>query len=139
MNHFEQAQRYVGTAYEPGVFDCADLAVKVQAEVFGRAVGLPQDRPRPGGVRGQAREIRRLQVALASRIAGPLTGCGVLMFERQACGVLLWHIGTVFVQGSVVWVLHNSAKLGSAALQRLDDLVRYGLRVDGYYAWKAGV
>ena len=43
-------QAYVGRPYEVGAFDCADLAVLVQREVFGRAVHLPTH---PQGGAGQ--------------------------------------------------------------------------------------
>lgn len=129
---FKKAQAYVGTPYLVGEFDCADLAQKVQWELFERAVALPCPRPRPGGVRGQAREIQRLQGDLADKIDVPVTGCGVLMHDVTP----VWHIGTVFWHDGAVWVLHNSAALGSAALQRLEDLKRFGLKVEGFYAWR---
>lgn len=131
-----KAEQYVGTPYLPGEFDCADLAAKVQWEVFGRLVGLPAQRSRPRGVMGQAREIRALQGAVAERIEAPVTGCGVLMFEASEQGQR-WHIGTAFVAGGETWVLHNSVTMGGALLQRLADLQRLGLQLDGFYAWRA--
>lgn len=133
------AERYVGTPYLEGEFDCADLAQRVQWEVFGRLVELPTHRARPAGAMGQKREIRKWQDVLAIGIAAPQTGCGVLMFEPSASSgsdVLLWHIGTVFVDGPDVWVLHNSAAMGSALLQRLPDMRCQGMRVEGFYAWR---
>lgn len=134
----ERAQRYVGMPYLVGQFDCADLAQMVQWEVFGRVIALPANRHRPGGVRGQGREIQRLQGTVADPIAEPVTGCGVLMFEPDgsATSAPMWHIGTAFVQGGEVWVLHNSEGMQGAALQRLADLKRFGLRVEGFYAWR---
>lgn len=128
------AERYVGLAYQPGVFDCLDLALQVQREVFGRAVALPAGCSRPGGARGQAREIARWRDALARPLAMPVTGTGVLLWEPDDGG-RLWHIGTVFVHGGEVWVLHNSFAMGCVALQRLTDLQRWGLRFEGYYEW----
>lgn len=133
---FDQAQRYVGTPYLVGEFDCADLAARVQWEVFGRLVELPTHRKRPGGALGQAREIHRLQGNLADPVASPATGCAVLMHEPGPAAPI-WHIGTVFMRDAQVWVLHNSFGLGSAALQRLEDLQRFGMRLDGFYAWRA--
>lgn len=132
-----KAETYVGMAYVEGVFDCADLAAKVQWEVFGKLIALPTHRKRPAGAMGQAREIRALQAALASPIELPVTGCGVLMYapvdNHQA-----WHIGTAFVVGCDVWVLHNSNEAHGACLQRLADLRRQGTRLEGYYAWLDG-
>lgn len=134
----QRAEAYVGRPYEVGVFDCADLAVLVQREVFGRCVALPTHRQRPGGLMGQAREIHALRGALATPIAGGVSGAGVLMFETVAQNDVpsqLWHIGTVFVQGGETWVLHNSHAMGCAALHRLRDLRRWGLQLEGFYAW----
>lgn len=133
------AEPYVGTPYIAGEFDCADLCRKVQWEVFGRVIALPEARPRPGGARGQGRAIDSLRDAVAVRLEGPSTGCGVLLWEpdgEAGQDLRLWHVGTVFVHADEVWVLHNSHKLGSAHLQRLDDLLRWGMRLDGYYAWR---
>ena len=138
-NPLHEAQRFVGMPYEAGVFDCVDLAVLVQWEVFGCRVTLPGRRTRPRGAMGQAREISRYQATLAEPIDGPRTGAGVLLVEPHEPAPL-WHVGTVFVQGAAeggeVWVLHNSEKLGGAALQRLEDLRRFGMRVEGFYQWK---
>lgn len=132
------AQQYVGLPYVLGEFDCADLAARVQWEIWGRRIALPTVRARPGGARGQAREINRLRDAVADPIDKPVTGCGVLMFEPDGSENTApnWHIGTVFMLAGEVWVLHNSEGMQGAALQRLADLQRFGLRVDGFYAWK---
>jgi hypothetical protein len=128
------AERYVGTPYVEGSFDCADLTDLVQRELFGRETGLPVHRVRPIGAMGQAREIRKWQGELATRIDEPVTGCAVLMFEPGPTSPI-WHVGTVFISGQDVWVLHNSFAMGSALLQRLPDMCRQGMRVDGFYAW----
>ena len=122
--------------YVEGVFDCADLAAKVQCELFGLLVALPVHRKRPGGAMGQAREIHALQAEVADRIEQPVTGCGALMYEPTDNGQR-WHIGTVFVAGGEVWLLHNSFTMACACLQRLADLQRFGARLEGYYAWRA--
>ena len=131
------AESYVGTPYLDGEFDCADLAAKVQWDLFGRVIALPQHRRRPRGARGQGGEIMRLRDALATRVDAPFPGCGVLLYspgDPPAGDV--WHIGTVFIGHGETWVLHNSHALGSAALQRLEDLQRWGMRLEGYYAWR---
>ena len=129
------AERYVGTPYVEGSFDCADLAALVQLEVFDRQIDLPVHRVRPSGAMGQRREIAKWQEALAMPIDEAITGCAVLMFEPGPTAPI-WHVGTVFIAGQDVWVLHNSFAMGSALLQRLPDMRRQGMRVDGFYAWK---
>lgn len=138
MPTLQDAERYVGLPYVAGEFDCADLVVRVQRELFGRELAVPADRPRPGGARGQAREIGRWREALALRTDLAETGCAVLMTEPAEHGET-WHLGTVFMQPAYlgeVWVLHASATLGGVALQRLRDLQRWGLRLEGFYLWK---
>lgn len=131
-----RAQAYVGLPYLDGEFDCADLAVKVQWELWGRLVTLPLHRRRPQGARGQAAQIRALRDELADRIETPVTGCGVLLLTADDEGAELWHIGTVFESAGETWVLHNSHVLGSAHLHRLADMRRRGMRVEGFYQWR---
>lgn len=125
-------ERYVGVPYELGAFDCWDLAARVLREVFAVHVALPTDRARPAGAAGQRREIASLREEVATRVDVPFDGCGALFVEQGG----LWHIGVVALHQGEVWVLHNSAKLGSAHLQRLSDLQRFGLQLEGWYAWK---
>lgn len=128
-------ESYVGTPYVLGQFDCMDLARQVLREVFGLDVPLPDHRHRPLGAAGQRREIEAMRDDLAVRIDVPFTGCGALLFE-PCKDTTLWHIGVVALHGGDIWILHNSAKLGSAHLHRLTDLQRWGLHLEGWYAWK---
>lgn len=133
------AEHYVGTPYIEGTFDCADLAQLVQWELFDHVIDLPAHRARPAGAMGQRREINKWREPLATAIDAPVTGCAVLMFEpslEAGNAAQLWHVGTVFLQGSEIWVLHNSFAMGSALLQRLNDMKRQGMRVEGFYAWR---
>lgn len=128
-------QSYVGTPYQLGVFDCADLARLVLIDVFGRTIALAHDRHRPMGAAAQRREIAALRDEIAVQVAVPFTGCGALLWEPTPDGTY-WHIGVVALRAGETWVLHNSHKLGGAHLHRLTDLQRWGLRLEGFYAWK---
>jgi hypothetical protein len=122
------AQSYVGTPYEAGVFDCADLVAKVQQEVWGRRPLLPVHSARSAEV------VQTLCEELARPVPEPETGDVVLMWLREPeKGEAIWHLGTVFVEQGCAWVLHNSARRGAAVLHRLRDLPRMGLRVEGFY------
>lgn len=137
---FQRAQVYVGTPYVEGEFVCADLAVQVQRELFGRLVAMPALAQRPSSVtRADGSSVARLRDALADPVETPDTGHAALFWTPEGDGQDLrrWHVGTVFVHGGEIWVLHNSATLGSAALQRLADLQRWGMRLEGFYAWRA--
>ena len=128
-SHWQAAQVYVGREYRRGEYDCAHLAADVQREVFGRAITLPTVHRQ--GRAGQVAQIKACRHQLAERVPQAAHGCAVLL-QGQAGS---WHIGTVFVQAGVVWVLHCSAVWGSAALTRLNDFARLGMTVEGFYLW----
>lgn len=131
---FALAQTYVGLPYVAGQFDCADLAVRVQNELFGKNIALPSSHRL--GTRGHYVQINALKNELATRIDLPVHGCGALMTQYTGKEIL-WHIGTVFLdEVEEVWILHNSRLQKGAALQRLGLMRRSGFRVEGWYAWK---
>lgn len=137
---FNRAQAYVGTPYIAGQFDCTDLAVQVQRELFNLAVPMPSHSARPGSVaRAGGAAIHRLREALADPVETPHAGDFCLLWAPEgdeARGVQRWHVGTVFMHGGEIWVLHNSGSTTGAALQRLADIKRLGLRLDGFYRWR---
>jgi hypothetical protein len=130
---FKRLQDYVGREYHAGTYDCAHLVADVQADLFGRQVAMPGNHPM--GTAGQRRLIKAMRDELAMQIEVPYPGCAALLTEQTEAGELL-HIGTVALRDGEPWVLHNSAKLGSAHLHRLSDLNRWGMSLSGYFAWK---
>lgn len=127
-------ERYVGLPYVPGKFDCADLAERVQRELFGRAIRLPKDRNRPTDLRGMVREIERLAPGIARERAEyeePETGDGVLL----CVGSLPVHIGIWFRLPAEDWVLHNDREAMQSVLTRWRDLRWLGFSVGGIYEW----
>jgi sulfur carrier protein ThiS len=134
------AERYVGRAYVEGEFDCASLAVLVQAELFGRRIDLPVAADRHRGRRGQASDIQRLQPEVADLVSEPRTGDAVILWALVPEGLpplnRQWHVGTVFVQGGETWILHCANEAQGVALQRLDHLLQLGMHLDGFYAWR---
>ena len=129
-----QAARYTTRAYVPGRYDCADLAVDVQRDLFGRNITLPCH---PRRRAAQADAVAQQRDAVSTRVevtAGerPVTGCAVLM--RASDGG--WHIGTLFHDASgQPWVLHaHSSSLG-VLLQPLNELAPLGLTVEEYRTW----
>lgn len=130
----EQIDRFIGIPYCPRHMDCADLAMLVQSELFGRAVVLPGRRPRPLEAEAQSREIAAMSAQLADPIAAPQEGDAVLM--REAGTSNAGHIGTYFFLNFTPYVLHTSHALGGSVLHRLQDLKGYGLTVEGFYRWK---
>ena len=130
----EQIDRFVGIPYCPRHMDCADLAMQLQRELFGKTVQLPGRRPRPLESEAQAQEIAAMSDQLADPVEQPQDGDAVLM--REAGTSHAGHIGTYFFINFTPYVLHTSHALGGSLLHRLQDLKGYGLTVQGYYRWK---
>lgn len=129
--------RYVGRRYEPGVFDCGELARAVQREVFGRQIRLPaaRDYELAGGplakFRAMAAQIERGKDDVARRVDVPQEGDGVLLVSRG----YRQHIGIHCAIAGERWVLHASDGSGQVQLQRERDLGVRGLSIEGYYRW----
>lgn len=124
---------YVGLPYRED-FNCAHLAARVRAEVFGQRVDLPVEIAR--GPLGRAQQIHTLRDAYAARTGSPVDGDGVLLCTRGR-----WqHIGLLCVISGVQFVLHNvqgsSRCAGGVVRQRLSTLSNYGYAVEGFYKWK---
>lgn len=124
--------RYIGRPYVPGFFDCAHLVERVQREHFGRDVRLPQHR-----ISERSRELSTQIAAEQGFFITPREGAP----EEGDCALMvgagrLNHVGVVVLILGEVWVLHNFIRARQVALHRVRDLDRYGLTVEGYYAWK---
>lgn len=128
----DKLNQFVGRAHSPD-FDCADLAIAVAREIFGREIALPTVRPRPLGARGQALALRVAMGELARPVPEPSDGDLVLMQLRGSD--LPGHVGTYFHVAHEAHVLHTSLALGYAGLHKLRDLPRYGITFKGFYRW----
>lgn len=122
--------QFIVKAYRPD-YDCADLAIDVARELFGREIDLPTLRPRPQGTRGQAAALRVAMGELARPVDTPIDGDLVLM--RLKGTEIAGHIGTYLHVAHEPHVLHTSLAMGFAALHKIRDLARYGLQLEGYY------
>lgn len=127
-NSWPQAcSRYFERVYNPDGWDCADLVLAVQLDLFGRSPQVPQDRM-------QAR--RRLRSIFADHLeatTAPRNGDVVLMQEVGRSKPD--HVGVYFVVGGEACVLHTTEKTDTTftRLRHLDDM---GLRVEGTYTWR---
>lgn len=126
--------RFIGIPYCARRMDCADLAMLLQRELFGRSVLLAGQRPRPLRDDEQVQQIASYCGQLAEPVGTPQTGDAVLM--REAGTSRAGHIGTYFFLNFTPYVLHTSHALGGSVLHRLQDLKGFGLTVDGYHRWK---
>lgn len=129
-----EVDRFIGIPYCPRRMDCADLAMLVQRELFGRAVQLSGKRPRPLDESAQAAAVHAYAQLLAEPASHPQDGDAVLM--REAGTPRAGHIGTYFFINFTPYVLHTSHALGGSVLHRQQDLKGFGLTVEGYYRWK---
>jgi hypothetical protein len=136
MPTVQQINAFVGLPYEEGRFDCADLAVKIQRDLYGKHIGLPAHHPQ--GAKTQAAAIRRNSEELATRITREeaMDGDAIVIVSTDGEGGTLLHIGTLFYLSSIPWVLHTSVTTGHSLLQRLSDLPLFRLKVEGFYRWK---
>lgn len=130
-----QLDRFIGLPYCPRRMDCADLAILVQRELFGKTVFTAGKRPRPLTPQEQDAAIDEYRDALADRVQQPQDGDAVLMREPGA--ERAGHIGTFFFINYAQHVLHTASWMqGGSTLHRLQDLSALGLKVEGYYRWK---
>lgn len=127
--------RFIGLPYCPRRMDCADLAILVQRELFGREVFLPGKRPRPLQPKEQDAAIDAWRDELGYRVEQPQDGDAVLMLEPGATRA--GHIGTYFFINYAPHVLHTAAWMqGGSTLHRMQDLSALGLTMEGFYRWK---
>ena len=128
--------RYIGIPYCEQTMDCADLAVLVQAELFGRAINIPGRRQRMAAPRAAIERMvcgtGAMAGELADRIERDELRDGDLVLMRSET----LHIGTVFMLAGVAWVLHAFENVGHSTLHRLRSLPALGLSVEGYYRCK---
>lgn len=127
--------RFIGIPYCPRRMDCADLAMLVQRELFGKSVQLAGKRPRPLHPAKQDAAIDAYRDQLAVPVEQPQDGDAVLMREPGA--ERAGHIGTFFFINWAPHVLHTASWMqGGSTLHRLQDLSALGLAIQGYYRWK---
>jgi len=122
------ASKYVGTPYSE--YDCAELAVHVLHEQFGREINLPTTRG--AGVRGISNQISDLQSDFADETSEPAEGDAVLMRSRGRIN----HIGIYCYANGEPSVLHAMRNTGCTCLHKLRELQNLGLVLEGFYRWK---
>ena len=67
-----RVNKYIGMRYNRDTFDCADFAILVQREMFGREISLPAARPRIAD--GGQRHVRELSLQYAEPTQCPKDG-----------------------------------------------------------------
>jgi hypothetical protein len=124
MHHWSDA--YLQIPYSD--CDCGSLVQRVQREVFGRELALPNEHA--CNQAGKSKQIATLIDDFGARTDSPADGDGVLV----QCGPL-WHVCTYCEIGRQRWLLHTtlSGKFSARILlRRAADL---NMRVEAYYKW----
>jgi len=121
------AEHYVGLPYSDA--DCAELAAKVQREIFNKVIPMPSDRAE--NVHGLSHQIVKYQPDIAVQIDKPEEGCAVLMVGRGR----LNHVGIFCSINNSDYVLHAMRSVKQTVLHRLSELPNQGFSVEGFYQW----
>ena len=121
-------REYIGIPYSEK--NCADLAIEIQRDVYRKRV-RDYKKPEAKTPFGFAYAIRKQLPDFTTPIEVEEDGCLVLM----RCRNRISHIGTLYYQGRVPYVLHTAEAFGSSVVHRLRDLKRYGYIVVGFYRW----
>jgi len=122
-------QAYIGVPYSEK--NCADLAIDIQREVFKKNI-KEYERPETNNIFELSQAIRRQLYDFTKPVKKPFEGALVLMRSRNRVN----HIGTLFYQGKIAYVLHTSDAFGSSVVHKLNDLRRYQIEVVGFYQWR---
>lgn len=134
MTTHRQLDKYSAIPYCPLSFDCADLVILVQKELFGREVILPQQRLR--GKLGQqqiAGEVLRAGRKVEVRDAHD----GDLVLMKSMGVSYPGHVGVLFTLDGDPCVLHTTRKIGFSIVTPLRQLAQYGINLEGIYEWNA--
>lgn len=126
MTHWSDA--YMGREWSAETFNCADLAIEVERDVFDRQVniaGAHVDSPRE-----MHRAISEQLEGAAMETDHPKDGDGVLLRNGS-----LRHVGVACEIAGEIFVLHNVRHAG-VVRHRVRDLDRYGFNIEGFYAWR---
>ena len=133
------AEKYINVAYVDGEFDCADLVVLVQHELFNRQLDVPLAVARSAGVRGQARVLAVHLDRYTRLVATAATGDLVLLWETTPNGVpplnRRWHLGTVFLHLGMPWVLHCQNETFGTRLQPLHEVLAGPMHFESFLQW----
>ena len=125
------SDRSVGRPYVEGKFDCGDVAVRVQKDIFRRTILLPSDHGNDAAQRAALIHERRAEFARpTAELEARADGDPLLLIVRGR----EQHIGTYCVIDGEPWVLHSFQRIGSHRT-RLRHLAMFGCTIEGFYKW----
>lgn len=123
--------RYCLIPYSEDTFDCADLVVLVQKELFGRDVNLPRQSQQRGNL--GIREIHRQIHDFLVRTDNPVDGDVVLMKDVGLS--YAGHVGVYFRLNGQPSVLHSNSVMGTAVITPIRELGNISVALQDYFTW----
>lgn len=111
-------------------FDCADFALHLAREHFGKNVTLPGTRPRGTDAKHALADISK---AFGVRTDTPADGDYVLM-QNMGDGTPT-HCGVYLTLNGEPCVFHSAKRAGGSIIHRVRQLPRIGLKIEGFYKW----
>ncbi|MYF99262.1 hypothetical protein F4212_09035 [Candidatus Poribacteria bacterium] len=127
------SDKWLGTTFRPGEYDCLDFVQEVMATDFGRELKIPA-RHRGENVRIMARDIAALGGIAADPIqSSPVDGDGVLLKPRGT-RIPGYHVGVVAIISGEIFVMHCVEVMGGVRFPAA-TIEDHGWTVEGYYRW----
>jgi hypothetical protein len=123
MSHWSDA--YLGRPYVPESFNCGDMAIDVQQQVFRRALEVVGAHPRGRGAQTEA--IEAALMAHVVPVEVPIDGDVVLLWNKGRRR----HVG-VYCALAGGMILHACVKAG-VVRTAVRDLHLINMAVEGYY------
>lgn len=125
MKHW--ASKYLEVSYKD--MKCSEFVEHVLRDHFKKDVSFPTPE---GYIFNQSQQIKKYVPQYCERTEHPETGDLVLMNGLR----MMCHVGLYVEINRVGHVLHTEARLKTAALQNLKNLVYFGYTVEGFYKWR---
>ena len=119
-------KKYLQITYRE--MNCSRFVEYVLRDHFKIDYTFPQSK---GSLFNQSQQIRESIPLFASKVDKGKTGDLVLMHGRRR----MCHVGLLVIINGVEYVLHTEMSMKTAALHRFRDLIVYGYKVEGVYAW----
>ncbi len=132
MEHWAEA--YVGKPWRDGRFECSDLVIEVERDVFGRRLTLPRHGPTVRSRDACVAAGLDGEIAVPVNPADAIEGDAVLMRAAGRSRILGHHIGVWCAPGGAPHVLHCLRGVG-ACLHAIRALAAHGLELGGVYRW----
>lgn len=125
------SETYIGKPYRLGDADCAALVCEVREQQFDGTVPEFVLAMRENTRLKRVEQLETLSREAVTSTDNPKEGDVVLMLCRGRPS----HVGVYCVVDNEQSVLHAMENAKMVVRHRIRDLVKFGLKVEGYYKW----